>query len=609
MDGTCGLAAGAVCSADTQCASGFCSAARTCAAPGSPVTVNLRGGSGCSTSGGEMGLFGLLALAGLVLRRRGVSGRLARRSAAVGAVLVASVALGQQALVRGFAAQGYDPSYAGDRFFAVPEATVQGHLLPAAKATLGYGYAPVRLLDGAGELIPQGMVLRDQLTLHLDLSLALIDRLRIDVSLPMAVAQTGDVQVAGTPAVQGGRLGDLRVGLRGGLLGGPTDAFALGVQGDLILPTGSVADFTGAGGVRGQVRVLAGGNLGGRFVYGGALGILLASHRDLGLGDTGSALTYSAGGAFLFAEGALQLGPELYGSTVLASGTSPLEAVLGLKYRWSGLVFGAAAGGGLSGAAGAATFRALLSIAWEPLPATLVQSVPCPEPVVQVADASASRDSDHDGVPDAVDACQFAAGEASADPRKSGCPLDTDGDGLSDAVDACPAEPGLRAFRGCPPPSDRDGDGVPDAEDVCPDVRGPASGAKKGCPEVIAELKEARIALAEQVQFAQGKAELLPASEDILRGVAKVMTAHPELSRLSIEGYTDTQGPADYNRQLSAGRAAAVLEWLVKNGGVDRKRLVSRGFGVEKPLASNDDEAGRQRNRRVEVRVLEYRAP
>jgi flagellar motor protein MotB len=51
-----------------------------------------------------------------------------------------------------------------------------------------------------------------------------------------------------------------------------------------------------------------------------------------------------------------------------------------------------------------------------------------------------------------------------------------------------------------------------------------------------------------------------------------------------------------------------VLEWLVKNGGVDRKRLSSKGFGIEKPLASNDDEEGRQRNRRVEVRILEYRA-
>ncbi len=250
--------------------------------------------------------------------------------------------------------------------------------------------------------------------------------------------------------------------------------------------------------------------------------------------------------------------------------------------------------------------RALVDVAWAPLPEPPVVPVECPP--AKVVDASASRDSDQDGIPDRADACQFEAGVASADPARNGCPLDTDQDGLPDALDRCPAQAGLRADQGCPPPPDRDGDGVPDAQDQCPDVRGSADAAKKGCPVESAELKEAQIALAEQVQFANGKAELLPASEDVLKGVAKVMAAHPELARLSIEGYTDNTGPAAYNVQLSGERAAAVLEWLVKHGGIDRKRLVSRGFGAEKPLASNDDEAGRQRNRRVEVRVLEYRA-
>ena len=60
---------------------------------------------------------------------------------------------------------------------------------------------------------------------------------------------------------------------------------------------------------------------------------------------------------------------------------------------------------------------------------------------------------------------------------------------------------------------------------------------------------------------------------------------------------------------MTAGVAAAVLEWLAAKGGVERSRLVSRGHGAERPLASNEEEAGRQRNRRVELRVIEYRAP
>ena len=153
--------------------------------------------------------------------------------------------------------------------------------------------------------------------------------------------------------------------------------------------------------------------------------------------------------------------------------------------------------------------------------------------------------------------------------------------------------------------ADRDGDGVPDTEDLCPDERGSATAAKKGCPEA-AQLAEGRIELSEQVQFATGKADLLPESAAILFSVAKVMQAHPELVKMSIDGFTDNRGPAAFNLKLSSDRAAAVVEWLVKTGGIERSRLVSKGYGVDKPIASNDDDAGRQKNRRVEVRVLEY---
>jgi outer membrane protein OmpA-like peptidoglycan-associated protein len=216
-------------------------------------------------------------------------------------------------------------------------------------------------------------------------------------------------------------------------------------------------------------------------------------------------------------------------------------------------------------------------------------------------------DSDRDGVLDSADACRFEAGVASAVPALNGCPKDSDRDGLADAVDACPAEAGPAANRGCPLPADRDGDGVVDGEDLCPDERGAADAARKGCPAEKAALKADRIELAEQVTFANNKADILPASEAVLQGVAKVLAAHPELVKVSVDGFTDDRGPAAYNLKLSGDRAAAVVEWLVKSGGIERARLVSKGYGVERPIASNADDAGRQKNRRVEVRVLEYK--
>lgn len=342
-----------------------------------------------------------------------------------------------------------------------------------------------------------------------------------------------------------------------------------------------------------------------RIIYSAALGLQLTPHRELGLGD-GSSLTWQAGAAILLADKKLQVGPELYASTVLASGTSPLEAMLGARYRVDQFVFGAGVGAGLTGAASAAVWRGLVSLAWEPKPEPPKPApvqVECPQP----KDESATRDSDTDGIADKVDACQFVAGVASSESAKNGCPVDADGDAVADAQDACPAVPGLVDHNGCPPPADRDHDGIDDAEDVCPDVAGPVDSPKKGCPPETAALKEAHIELAERVEFGNDKAQLLGTSENVLRSVAQVMNAHPELAKVSIEGFTDNRGNAAYNVQLSADRAAAVLNWLAKNG-VDKSRMVSKGFGADKPIASNDDEAGRQRNRRVEIRVLEYKA-
>ncbi len=601
--GTCGKPDGEACNNDLECASGSCSIGRTCAPAGTEPGLQLKGGTGCSSTG-ELGGFMVLAMAMLAMFRKR---RVAARVATVGAALVASTSLAQTQLVQGFAAQNYDPSYAGDNFFAAPQATVKGHLLPAAKLTFNYGYNPVRIIGPNGQVIPQGTVIKDQLYFHVDLSLALLERLRIDVGLPVAAVQTGDPQSPGSPGVQGGRLGDMRVGLRGSLLGTAKDVFALGVQGDLVLPTGSPADFTGAGSTRGHLRVLASGAFAERFIYSAGLGVMIAPHQDVGLGDVGTSLTYSAGAAMLFADGAFQVGPELFGSTVFSRGASPLEVLLGARYRYKDLVFGAGLGTSLTGAPSAAVVRGLVNIAWEPQPA------PPPAPVVACVtaapvDASASRDRDADGVADLQDACQFDVGVKNADPAKNGCPADEDLDGIADAADQCPGDPGLRAHNGCPPPADQDGDGILDAEDVCPTVAGLPDGEKKGCPLVTAELKVAHIELAERVRFAHNKTELEPESESVLRSVAKVMTDHPELLKVSIEGFTDDRGHPAYNVQLSADRAAAVLEWLVKNGGIDRKRLTSAGHGSEQPIAANDTEAGRKANRRTEVRVIEYRA-
>jgi outer membrane protein OmpA-like peptidoglycan-associated protein len=218
-------------------------------------------------------------------------------------------------------------------------------------------------------------------------------------------------------------------------------------------------------------------------------------------------------------------------------------------------------------------------------------------------------DRDGDGIIDTVDACPDDAGPRTDDPTTNGCP-DRDHDGVPDKVDACPDVPGVKTddpkTNGCPP--DRDKDGILDKDDACPDVPGPPNEdpKKNGCP--LAQIVSGEVKIRDQIKFRFDKWDLDPASDPILEAVASILSAHPEIEHLRIEGHTDNKGNAGYNMLLSQRRAAAVLKWLVAHG-IDKKRLASQGFGLTKPIDDNATDEGRRNNRRVEFHIVEGRPP
>lgn len=108
---------------------------------------------------------------------------------------------------------------------------------------------------------------------------------------------------------------------------------------------------------------------------------------------------------------------------------------------------------------------------------------------------------------------------------------------------------------------------------------------------------DGRVAL--YINFDVDKATLRPDSQPVMDEINKLLTANAGL-KLSIEGHTDSTGKADHNRSLSTARARSVLGALVGLG-IDPARLSSKGFGPDKPIADNADEAGRAKNRRVEL--------
>ncbi len=209
------------------------------------------------------------------------------------------------------------------------------------------------------------------------------------------------------------------------------------------------------------------------------------------------------------------------------------------------------------------------------------------------------KDSDDDGVYDGIDKCPDTPSGTKVDAR--GCTLDSDGDGVVDSKDRCPDTPrGTKVdAKGCP--ADSDGDGVPDSRDRCPGTPRGTKVDEKGC-QVLFEGEQKTLVL-EGVNFEFDRDVLTPEARAILDRVAGSLREWPEI-RVEVSGHTDSKGAEAYNLRLSSGRAAAVREYLVGKG-IDRSRLVSKGYGESSPIAGNDTEANRLRNRRVELKRLD----
>lgn len=120
--------------------------------------------------------------------------------------------------------------------------------------------------------------------------------------------------------------------------------------------------------------------------------------------------------------------------------------------------------------------------------------------------------------------------------------------------------------------------------------------------DVIESETEIQISLGAEVLFDTGQYTLRPVATEALQKLATVLRSYPGLPML-IEGHTDSVGRPEANQVLSENRATAVKEWLVANGDVTADRISIKGHGQTEPVASNNTEDGRQKNRRVEVRL------
>ncbi|MDP2599514.1 MAG: OmpA family protein [Deltaproteobacteria bacterium] len=126
----------------------------------------------------------------------------------------------------------------------------------------------------------------------------------------------------------------------------------------------------------------------------------------------------------------------------------------------------------------------------------------------------------------------------------------------------------------------------------------------EGAPVSIEAPFEEKIIITQKIHFAFDKWEIRPVSYPILNDVVEVLHQYPNIRKMRIEGHTDNIGSDAYNEKLSQKRAESVRQYLIAKG-IAPERLEAAGYGESTPVATNDTELGRAKNRRTEFTIVE----
>jgi len=459
----------------------------------------------------------------------------------------------------------------------------------------------------------------------------LLKRLTVGMTLPLNLLTIYGSDPQGQGVGGGGigdtpvAIGDLRLDLRVKTWETDNQWLKFGLGAALFAPTGNGSAFAGDGYASGYLyaaseldfgKFYLSGNLGPHFRHEGSIG---GSNGSLYLG---SDLRWAFGAYLPLREGKVRLGGELWGTTGLTSVNGESKFFHGANTDLEWLAQGrftvdprdrvyvqVGAGTRLTTGYGAPDFRILGSIGtyWNLL------DFQSKSPVHRYHGSSDvdmyDRDTDGDGYPDSVDGCPTEKEDGKPPQPTDGCPgsSDRDHDGILDVDDQCPDKAedkdGIQDEDGCPE-DDADNDGIPDVQDKCPTEPGKRSNIaeKFGCPSLIEMGSDGSVQLLKPIEFETGRATIKPISFPILDDVLDLMKSRPSI-KIGVYGHTDSKGVPANNLSLSRDRAAAVRNYLLGKG-VAASRLESQGFGQTKPIAPNDTEDGRSKNRRVEFKIL-----
>lgn len=214
----------------------------------------------------------------------------------------------------------------------------------------------------------------------------------------------------------------------------------------------------------------------------------------------------------------------------------------------------------------------------------------------KVNELGCELDSDQDGIFDSTDQCPNTPKGVKV--NFLGCEGDNDKDLVLDSQDKCPGTPlgtKVDAF-GCKADNDLDKDGVPNLEDQCPDTPAGATVNRYGCvPQKI---------VTTNIVFNTGSYQIRADQKTLLeKNISQLKNLEPGEVVL-LTGHTDNQGSDRSNVKLSWNRANSAKNYMIQNFNYDGDKIFINGEGESKPVANNNTPEGRQKNRRIEFKIL-----
>ena len=446
-------------------------------------------------------------------------------------------------------------------------------------------------------------VLKNLMTGHL-MGAYTISRFRVGLDVPMVLSATSDVLES-----QGG-LGDMAVDMRGTILD-PTDApVGLAVSTRFGLPTATVDLPIGGSGIGYEAAVIVDKRMGG-LLAAANLGFRGRPPAELDNVTVGNQFATRLGVGYQLSAN-VGVSGDVAGYLLASDTGNPAggawEGLLGGWYRFDeNWVTRGGAGAGLSDGIGTSAFRTMLSVGYEP------------EPVL---------DTDGDGLVDREDRCKDEPEDLDGYEDADGCPdelnpvrlvfrdpygypvdeiaveLENEDDGSTASGGAVIEElltPGIWILEGYAAGFDR-------VEEDFTVEEGEAFERifvlNPNAPPPKVRVTRKAIRITDRIYFEVNKATIRSNSFDILNAIAQTMQNHPEVTRVRVEGHTDSRSSDSYNLELSQRRAEAVCDYLIQQG-IDEDRLVPVGKGEREPIDTRENPDAWELNRRVEFMIEE----